>query len=404
MSARPPDRLNVVVFAGDVSGDVQSAHLMRALGRRVPELTSWGIGGRRLHEAGCGLIFDTSRSSAIGIVQASKLIFQGLIVEAGAKRRLAANPPDMALAVDFGGFNLRVAPFMKSLGIPVVYWFPPGSWRRTPPSERITSAADLFITPYPWNADLLSQAGANALFLGHPLIDQVKPRLTRERFLERLDLPADCSIIALLPGSRAHEIVHILPVLVEAAALISRSHPGLAFVTALPDSYQSELAASLTHSAVRKAVAKGLPEPRLVLARSATHETICHSHAAAVCSGSATLEALVAGTPMVVLYRGSRMMQMEYKVRRMNIRYMAMPNILADAGIVPELRQDDATPEAVASHLDRLIGDTPERRTQTAELGHLRSLLEPPGAIERTADAILDWYQRSAKRQPEAAA
>lgn len=393
MGERPAKGLRVAVFAGDASGDAQAARLLKAIRVRQPGLRFWGIGGRHLHEAGCEMLFDTSRSSAIGIVQASRLIVQGLIVEARAKKRLAAEPPDFALAVDFGAFNLRVAPYMRSLGIPVVYWFPPGSWRRGRPADRIVQAADLFISPFPWNAEALSEAGARSLFLGHPLIDQVRPRMSREAFSNRLGLPARSDLIALLPGSRAHEVVHILPVLVESAAILAADSPSLSFVVALSDTFPAHQAAGIVKRALGSARAQGHAPPALALARSATREAICHSRAAAVCSGSATLEALVAGTPMVVLYRGSRMMQVEYRLRRMNIRHMAMPNILADADVVPELRQNHATPEAVAATLARLIGDTPERASQVEELARLRSRLEPPGAIERTADAIVEWHQ-----------
>ncbi len=360
--------------------------------RRIEDLRVWGVGGRHLQQVGVDLLFDTSRASAIGVVQASKLIIPGLITERRARRQILTNPPDFALAVDFGAFNLRMAPFLRSHGVPVAYWFPPGSWRKTPPSERILSAADYFISPYPWYADNLRAAGAKADFLGHPLLDQVKPALSKQAFCRSLDIDPTLDIVALLPGSRGHEVDNILPVMVEAAALTSRRRGGVGFVVPLADHYPSEQAVALVRRSLKALKRRSLPEPPLTLVRSGTQEAICQARAAVVCSGSATLEALVALTPMVVVYRGSAMMKLEYRIRRMKIEYMAMPNILADEMIVPELRQDEATGEAIAARLESLLDDGQQRAHQIDCLQSLRSVLEPTGALERTADALLDWF------------
>ena len=400
MSARPEVRLpeaalTAAIFAGDASGDFQSAHLIRELRRRVRTLRVWGIGGCQMREAGADLVFDTSRLSSIGVVQALRLIPPLLAAKARLLQRLRSDRPDFVLAVDFGAFNLRVTPEALRMGLPVAYWFPPGSWRKTIPSSRIVQSADFFISPYPWYAESLREAGASAQFLGHPLLDQVKPVVSREVLLSRLDLPEDSEIIGLLPGSRGHEVENILPTLIEAASLLQdrlagRARP-LAFVVGLADHFPADQAAGLTERTLRRLKAAGRTAPRLALARNATRDTICYARAAAVCSGSVTLEALVAGTPMVVVYRGSRMMQFEYKVRRMNIKYIAMPNILADAPVVPELRQDEATPEAIAEHLAGVVADGPARNAQTEALGRLRAMLEPAGAMPRTAEALLAW-------------
>jgi len=339
-------------------------------------------------------LFDTSRSSAIGIVQASKLILPGLVIERKAQQRAKNSPPDLAVAVDFGAFNLRIAPYLRSLSIPVAYWFPPGSWRRTTPSERILSAADYFISPYPWYAESLREAGANADFLGHPLLDQVRPKLTRDDFMARMGLAQDSELIALLPGSRGHEVQYILPVMIEAAAILAQRQQRLTFVVPISDHYSGDEASTLVSAALRSCASKGLPKPDIALAKASTQEAICHAKAAAVCSGSATLEALIALTPMVIVYRGSKMMKLEYRLRRVNIKYMGMPNILADAPIATELRQDEATGESIASNLELLLeGEVRER--QLGHLADIRKMLEPAGALDRTADALLAWFLRS---------
>ncbi len=386
-----PGRLHIAVFSGDASGDLQASLLLSALRRRARVVRAWGIGGRRLQEAGMELIYDASRLSAIGFVQIARLIPDMLVMLSRARHLALQRRPDFVLAVDSGAFNLRVTPDIRRGGVPVAYWFPPGSWRRDGISTGLLEAADYFITPYPWHAENLRAAGGRADFLGHPLLDQVKPRMTAESFLERLGLPRDSRLIALLPGSRGHEVRCILPVLLEAAALLTRDRNDLSFVVPLSDHFPAGETAQIVRSQIAALKSRRLPEPRLALARSAAQETICHARAAAACSGSVTLEALVAGTPMVVVYRGTRLMKFEYKVRRMDIRYMGMPNILADAPIVPELRQDDATGPAIAAHLAGLISDGPVRSAQVQALSDLRRMLEPAGAMERTADALLQW-------------
>lgn len=391
-------RFTMAVFAGDASGDFQAANLIRQLKTHLPGLDVWGVGGRHLQEAGCSLIYDTSRASGIGFMQVARLIPDLLATKAKALGMLAHNPPDLLLAVDFGAFNLRLTPEARRMGIPVAYWFPPGSWRKTPPSRRVVEAADFFISPFPWYAENLNQAGARAVFLGHPLLDQVKPRLSRQAFLQALELPADGRLVALLPGSRGHEVTHILPPLVEAAAILTGQVPAMSFVIPLADHFPSDLAGVLMRKSLRAVERKGLARPAVALARRATQEAICHADAAAVCSGSATLEAMIAGTPMVIVYRGSKMMKLEYKLRRMNIRYMGMPNILADADVVPELRQDEVNGPAVAAVLSELLADTPLRKSQIQTFASLANHLQPPGAIPATAQALLKWYAELGRR------
>lgn len=345
-----------------------------------------------MREAGVDLLYDTSLSSAIGVVQALKLIGPLLRLRKQVLARIAADPPDAVIAVDFGAFNLRVTPQIRQMDVPVTYWFPPGSWRRTPPSERIASAADFFISPYPWYADLLGSVGSEAIFVGHPLIDQVRPRLQRAEFLHKLGLPQQCNLVALLPGSRGHEVEHILPALVGAAVQQGRADASLAFVVALSDNFPARQAFRIAEQAASRS-GSTLDDSRIALARGATSESLCHARAAAICSGSATLEALVAGVPMVIVYRGSAMMKLEYRLRRMNIKYMGMPNIIADAPVVPELRQDEVTPEAVAGHLRRFLQDGPERESQLSVLADLRTQLLPSGAIPATARAINAWLE-----------
>lgn len=392
--APAPEELQVAVFAGDASGDLQASLLLSHLKRRIPGLSAWGIGGRHLREAGMDLVFDTSRSSAIGFVQVARMIPDMLRLLKQSSRLLEQRRPDLMLAVDAGAFNLRITPQARAMGIPVAYWFPPGSWRRNPPGERIVNAADFFISPYPWYAENLRAAGAEAVFLGHPLLDQVRARMDREAFLRRMDLPVESRLVGLLPGSRGHEVRYILPVMLEAAGILFRQQPDLSFIIPVSNHFPADEAAQMVRRYVDVMERRGVGAPPVALARSATQEALCHASAAAVCSGSATLEALIAGTPMVVVYRGSGMMKLEYRLRRMNIVYMGMPNILADRMIVPELRQDDATGEAIAAHLLDLVQETDARREQLERLSEIRKLLEPPGALERTADALTEWYRR----------
>ena len=374
MSASTP---SIMIVAGEASGDLQGACLAAELKRIVPTAVIRGVGGRRMREAGIELLFDSSTWGAIGIAEALKLVPRLSLVLSKLKARLNADPPDVLVLIDFGAFNVRLGKHAHSRGVKVLYYFPPGSWNRDADCSRLMDIADRVVTPFPWSADGLREAGIRADFFGHPLLDIVKPSLARPEFCERFGFDPERPIIGLLPGSRRQEIAHNLPVQACAARRLSESIPGLQF--AIP------LAPSVDPDAIRAMVSEDIK-----LLPGMAYDLLAYSRAAVVVSGTATVEAAILGCPMVIVYRGSRLTTLEFKIRRKRIKFIGMPNIIMDRQICPELTADEVSPERIAGLMLELIPPTPERARMLKDLGEAKGILGSPGAIEKTALAVLE--------------
>ncbi|MHB0912502.1 MAG: lipid-A-disaccharide synthase [Armatimonadota bacterium] len=359
----------ILISAGEASGDLYGAKLALAVRERLPDAQISGIGGARMREAGVDLLFDSSSWGAIGIAEALKIAPSLLGVLARLGRRLAVDPPDLLVPIDFGTFNVRLAR-RACRPTKVLYFLPPGSWRRGTNYARL-AGVDRVVTQFPWSAEDLSAQGFAADFFGHPLLDAARPSMAKEEFFSRFELDPTRPLVALLPGSRAHEIVHNLPVMAEASARIPEAQFAVAAQAEVPG-------------------AKSIP--------GMAHDLLAHSQAAVVASGTATLEAAILGCPMVIIYRASALTYLQYKLIGKGIKHVGLPNIVLDRRAVPELLQDEASPERIASELGKLISDSPERERMLADLAEGRSLLGEPGAIDKTADAVVDLLNNEKKR------
>ena len=374
MSADTP---SIMIVAGEASGDLQGACLAAELKRIIPHALIRGVGGRQMRDAGVELLADSSSWGAIGIAEALKLVPKLSFVLSKLKAHLNANPPDILVLIDFGAFNVRLGRHAHSRGIRVLYYFPPGSWNRNASGSRLREVADRVITPFPWSADLLGKSGIRADFFGHPLLDIVRPSLTKDEFCERFGFDPERPTIGLLPGSRKQEIIHNLPVQALAARRLSETIPGLQF--AIP------LAPSVNPNAVKAMAGRGI-----TILPGMTYDLLAHSRAAVVASGTATVEAAILGCPMVIVYKGSRLVTFEFNRRRKRIKFIGMPNIIMDRQICPELTADDASPERVAELMHTLISDTPERAQMLKDLAEAKAVLGSPGAIKKAAQAVLE--------------
>jgi lipid-A-disaccharide synthase len=455
--------MNIAIFSGELSGDLIGGALAREIRRLAPDAALWGLGSAAMREAGVALLADSAAWGAIGIVEALRKA-PGMLLDVSPKvwRALRRRRPDVVVLIDFGAFNARVARAAHRMGLKVCYYFPPGAWRRTgTKGAELAKVTDVIATPFPWSAERFRALGANAVCVGHPLLERVKATLSRAEFAARFGMAPDRPIIGLLPGSRLHEVAHLTPTLLDAARLIYQQVPDAQFVIGLAPSLSPEVmaklltanaehndrVASLRHelaeaeAKIKKQVARTAHElqgqssrrlvttagvvvseedlqeeiqarrrsehlraraenalPPVVLAQGLTYDVMAHSDVLLVCSGTATLEAAIFGTPMVILYRGSKMMEIEYRLRgiKKKIPDIGLPNILADRRIVPELVQEDATPEAIADHALTLLNDIETRQRVKQDLLAVRESLGTHGASERTARLVLDLTERCA--------
>lgn len=408
----------VVIIAGEASGDTYGASLAERLCSRASnDVTIEGIGGRRMREAGVSLFRDSSTWSAIGIVESLRVVPRLMIVLARLKSWLRTNPPDLLVLIDFGAFNVRVARYAHSIGVKVLYFVPPGSWRRGATYARLRGLTDRIVTPFPWSEAALRELGFAADFFGHPLLDLVVPDLSRSDFCELCGFDPGQPIVGFLPGSRRQEIEHNLPALMVAAAELIEAQPGLQFAVPLaqtvdPSHITRDLllfpwldvrqigTARASDGLMRVPVAQSIRgmmrdrarpthRVRVALLSGMTGDVLAHSRAAAMCSGSVTIEAAILRCPAVIIYRGSALTRIEFRLLGRGIRYIGMPNLILDRFACRELLDHQASPDAIASWVRRLIDDSPERAQMLRDFEEVRSLLGSPGAIGRTVETIL---------------
>ncbi len=373
---------NICMAAGEASGDMQGALLVEELRKREPGLEFAGLGSTLMERAGVRLLQDCRGLSAIGLIEGAKKFPRGVAAYYRLRRFLDTGWTDLLILIDFPIVNLRLARYATEHGYPVAYYFPPGAWteenKRAAPAARYSSR---IITPFPMSVRGYEEAGGDVTFVGHPLIDVLRPAMQRR---EQNLAPCDSSPhVAILPGSRGHEVTHILPPMLGAARIMKAKIPGATFrVSAAPTASKDKIAGLIRRSGIDAAIVDG------------TQELLESAHVALIASGTATLEAAIMGLPMVVVYRGGLIPYLHYRyIYGPRLERVGMPNILAGEKIVPELIQYDASPEGIATAALRYLEDEEFAAETVGRLREAVSRLGNGGALEQTGDIIIDMLQ-----------
>jgi lipid-A-disaccharide synthase len=370
-----------MLIAGEISGDMHAAPLVRAIRQRCPDATFFGIGGPALRAAGMETIHDISQMAVMGISEVLRRygffrrVFHEMIQCARERR------PDAVILVDYPGFNLRLAARLHAMGIRTCYYVCPQVWAWN--RGRIPSMAkvlDLLLCIFPFEPPLFTGTGLRAEFVGHPLVDA--PPEAPAQPSPPIPWPA-ARRAAILPGSRRHEVERILPALWAAACRISDTNPDTGFVIACPT---EEVAAQ-----VRNVLAQQPRAPaHWALVMGDTPNVLRQAHAAWVASGTATIEAALMRCPMLVVYKVAAL---TYWIARAVVRipYIGMVNIVAGRTVCPEFIQHRATPENLAEALRPLLDPDDAARTRMlADLDAVVAALGKPGAATRAAELILE--------------
>ncbi len=369
----PDDEISTWKVNNDIVQTVKRLHVSED--NPSPFMFS-GVGGQKSKIAGVKLVADSSRWGAISIVQALRTVPKVFTGYYSAKASLSTKSPGLFIPIDFGYANIRLARHAKNKGWKVLYFVPPGSWRRDRQGADLPQIADKIVTPFEWSAEILNKIGADAYWFGHPIKQLVEGAKCN---------PEVKTTIAVLPGSRKHEIEANLPVLAEALRSIDRK---CVFALA-PTEVESEFRETWNRLSGRNDDSFVVGDTGFVL-RGA--------RAAVVCSGTATLEAALCECPMVVVYRLTEGMQREAKL--LNIKrpkFIALPNIILDRPSIPELVQEEASPEKIRQLIENLLQDGQEREHQLSDFHELDSLLGPSDAITKTAELALDMLTDIAK-------
>lgn len=370
-----------MIVAGERSGDIYGAGLASALQTRLPGLKIFGCGGEAMRRAGADTVVDAHEMAIAGITE----IVSGIPRAYRAFHRLLdevdRRHPMLAILIDFPEFNLRMARQLKKRKIPVVYFVSPQVWAwRKRRVKKLKARVAKMVVIFDFEEEIYRKAGVPVEYVGHPLVDMVRPHLTHEQFFAQLGLDASITTIALLPGSRKKEVITNLPIMLDAATRLAVNRR-LQFVVAVAPTIDAQwLEAALPGCCVGRATVR--------TAVNATYDALQHSELAVVASGTATLEAALRGRPMVVVYRVSPITWTVGKFL-VDVPYYSMVNILAKKQLVPELMQKDFNAAKVALRVEYLLDHPEAREAMIRGFRALAARLGPGGAIERAADAVV---------------
>ena len=367
----------ILISAGEASSDMYAARLATALRARTGARL-FGMGGKRMAEAGVELIADYHQVAVVGISE----VLHKIPTVVGVQRKIASEAvrrrAPLAILVDSPGTHLGVARRLKNNGIRVGYFIGPQVWAWRPGRVRVVKRlVERMVVIFPFEEAIYREAGVSVNFVGHPLVDVVKASMSRTEFAERHGLDAGRPIVTLLPGSRRSEIERHYPLITEACERLSReaqTRGAIQFVLAAAPALETELFAPYAKPGVSVTRVEG-----------ATYDALSVADCAIVASGTATVEAALLGTPMVVVYRVSPTSAFVLK-RMVRSPFIAMVNLIAGRRVVPELIQDQFTSESVVEEVRKLLELPAASDEMKAGLAEVRTKLGPGGAIERAAD------------------
>ncbi|NTV53176.1 MAG: lipid-A-disaccharide synthase [Candidatus Firestonebacteria bacterium] len=374
--------LKVMLVAGEASGDMHGAELVREIRRRVPELEAFGFGGGQMITAGVDVVQDLVSHAVIGVAEALRKLGDFYQILKRAEALLANRRPDVLVLIDFPDMNFRIAARAKALGIRVVYYISPQVWAwRRGRVQTLKKIVNRMLVVFPFEEAIYRDAEVPVTFVGHPLLDLARPEGDPGKARKRLLGTGEGPLISLLPGSRAQEIEMLLPVMCRAAELIRAQKPSAVFFIPLARTVSRERVETILR-------AEG-SDAELV-----TREPYaCRAAAdlALVASGTATLETAILGVPQLIVYR---MHWLSYALARVFVKmpYFGLANVVAGQKTAPEFLQGQVTPEALAhAALGLLAG--PAADAQRRVWAQVRGRLGGPGAAGRAAEEVIRTAQ-----------
>jgi lipid-A-disaccharide synthase len=368
----------VLISAGEASSDMYAARLATALRERTGAQV-FGMGGPRMAEAGVELIADYHEVAVVGISEVLHKIPSVVRVQRKLAVEASRRRASLAILVDSPGTHLGVARRLKNAGIPVGYFIGPQVWAWRAGRVRVVKRlVNRMVVIFPFEEKIYRDAGVPVDFVGHPLADVVRPTTNREEFAALHGIDPERPIVTLLPGSRRNEIARNYPSVLDACELLARDMKplgGLQFVHAVAPGLDDSLFGPYSDRS----------DVNIKRIKGAAYDALAAADCAIVASGTATIEAALLGTPMVVIYRVAKTTAAILR-RMVHTPFFSMVNLVAGRRVVPELIQDDFTPRAVAAEVRYLLESLETRDEMKTGLAEVRAKLGSGGAIERAAD------------------
>ncbi len=373
-----------MIVAGEASGDLHGANLVKAMRRLQPDLDFCGIGGDELAAAGVDVLFDAHRLAVVGLVEVLAHLRDIIAARRILKKKIKKDRPCLLILIDFPGFNLRMARTAKKYGIPVFYYISPQVWAwHSSRVKTIARRVDRMCVILPFEEKFYNDRGVEAHYVGHPLLDSVKVEMTREDFCNRHKIDPEHMIVGLLPGSRKKEISALLPTFLEAAKRMQKKYQKhIVFLVSLAPSITEDELQANGLDAYRQAV-----DIRVVSRNRYDMMAACDAVVAA--SGTVTLELAILSVPMVVVYKISPLTYYLAKLL-VKIAHFSLVNLIAEAPVVPELLQDQGNPGSIEVELAFLLFDEHTRQKMQDGLALVRQRLGGPGASDKAAALALE--------------
>jgi lipid-A-disaccharide synthase len=381
----------IFISTGEVSGDLQGAFLVEALKRQVEninlDLEIIALGGSRMAKAGATILADTTGIGSVGILESIPYIIPTIKIQEKAKKYLKNNPPDVVVLIDYLGPNLGIGNYIRSHlpSLPIVWYIAPQEWVWSI-SQRNTSiivgVTDLLLAIFPEEARYFEKKGAKVQWVGHPLVERMQQAPTRETARQLLGIKEEEKAIALFPASRQQELKYLMPVMFQGAKILQDKYPEIRFFIPLSrDNYRE---------AIEKAIKNY--NLRATILEKQTLEIIAASDLAITKSGTVNLEIALLNVPQVVIYRVNCFTAwVAQHLLKFSIPFMSPPNLILMQEIVPELLQDEVTPENIVSEATELLINQKRREQLLADYQQMRQQLGDVGVCDRAAHAIFSF-------------
>lgn len=376
-----PSENCILVVSGEPSGDLHAGHLIQALSKELPSLRAFGMGGMAMRNAGAEILQDFGPLSVVGFGGVPRVLPLLRQVKRNLLEQTKNRRPRAIILVDYPGFNLSFAKAIKKLPDPpkIIYFIPPQVWAWASGRARtIARIFDLVLTIYPFEPSYFTSHGGRAEFIGNPVAYGLRNCPSKEEARSRLNIPDNAKVVSFLPGSRQREIERHVPPLEETIQILKNRWPNLVCLISEAD--------AIKEGEVRKALVS--PNDSIRIIRGRQHEVIRAADAAAVVSGTATLETAILGTPLIVLYITDWLTFFLVKYFLLQVDYVSLANLLAGKEVAPELQQGRDLGKRVAEGITLLLQDPGARQRQTLEFKKVQRLLDGPNPYERAAEQI----------------
>ncbi len=375
--------MKVGLVAGEASGDLLGAGLIKALQERSPQAVFEGVAGPAMAAAGCDRWADAESLAVMGLVEPLRQIPRLLRLRRSLIKRWRASPPDVFVGIDAPDFNLGLETALRNSGIPTVHYVSPSIWAWRPGRiEKVRKAADCVLCILPFEKKLYDEHGVPAVFVGHPKADSLSADFDAMAIRRSLALSESGSLVAVLPGSRDSEVSRLGPIFAATAAILAQARPDLRFVVPIA----SPILAPSISAHLQDA---GITD-RFTLLDGASEQAMAAADVVLLASGTAALESALLGKPTVAAYRVAAMTFAILKIFRLvKLQYVTLPNLLTETPLVPEFIQDDATPDALADAVSSLLDDPQRCAGIRRRFATLRTELTL-NADQRAADAVIN--------------